>query len=932
LTATPDPHADGNSKDPAATSPRAKSLSVGVIAALAAIAIALAAISLFVPSPQPAPSAVTRVGPVSTSAGETERATTPTGSSRPRPLNLDVSFSFRLTRVVSGDTIFQIGSGPSAMRARVEPEVFGTTSIALSARTAGGTPLNLILVGQASVAHTYTIRIESQQGRSLQAWTDDLPQFAYSYGSVQLRTSASPVVIGGGAEAGPALDGSVSGFLLSYSAPAKPVPTPSMTALALRVAACLCFALAVVLLALRLASSLRVLRLLGLSTSPQADRKMPSRRVTRLLIIGELLLLVCGVAAVVWATPPQNSTALPMTFQRTTTGDVGPGTWRAANVGTIGSTENARVVDLHLSFEMQVPSIPIIQRRYSRYFVATPRNDKGIAFSLTRKGVLTGWIGQQYSTGPVAALISQRIPAGTWISLAVDVERNQYFSFSEDGQQVSAFTFALPDLNAVSPGLLIGGGPGGTFSGSVRDVVMTQTIYQPTGSTGSGAVRRGAQILGVVAIGVSIFLLARRFLRTMIPAAPGSKRSLVLVTFGTAGVLVAVNLVVDLLHLQTASSPAVARNTWLFAPYAEFSDFLQVFDIFKGLSPYGVQGGTYPPVGYSLVSPLSWMSSYAALFVFLAVFVGFFLWWSLASFGRNLRAAERVLVVAVLFLSLPVSIAIDRGNTDLWLFILLVFGIAAFERQRNVAAASWLGLLTAAKVYPVAYLLFFVRGRRWRYLALGLAIAGAATFAAFFLFDGTLAANVRGFLKGLNSLEGSYGSSLNSTYYNASVEGWIQAIAYVVNGVDGLHAARQVLSHVTIYSEVLTFALLAWYLRYRERSLWRGTTLITLWILLVPDVVYYYELLFLLIPLAMFVKYAPPTTRSIRMACLFGLAIAPKSYFYFGTGAIDVSVLLVAPTLIALACGVVYDGIAQRRDDRTIRFSTESLILASADA
>ena len=49
----------------------------------------------------------------------------------------------------------------------------------------------------------------------------------------------------------------------------------------------------------------------------------------------------------------------------------------------------------------------------------------------------------------------------------------------------------------------------------------------------------------------------------------------------------------------------------------------------------------------------------------------------------------------------------------------------------------------------MAYLLVFLRGRRWRYLALGLAVAAAATFAAFFLFDGTLAANVRGFLKGL---------------------------------------------------------------------------------------------------------------------------------------------------------------------------------------
>ena len=208
---------------------------------------------------------------------------------------------------------------------------------------------------------------------------------------------------------------------------------------------------------------------------------------------------------------------------------------------------------------------------------------------------------------------------------------------------------------------------------------------------------------------------------------------------------------------------------------------------------------------------------------------------------------------------------------------------------------------------------------------LGLAVAGTATFAAFYLFDGTLAENIRGFLKGLSSLESSYGVSLNSTYYNASAEGWVQGLAYVVNGAAGLHAARQALAHVTIWTEVLTFALLAWYLRYREQSLWRGTTLITLWILLVPDVVVLLRVALSFVPLALFVKYAPPTTRSIRIACLFGLAIAPKSYFYFGTGAIDVSVLLVAPTLIALTCAVVHDGIMQRRDDRTAGSPVESL-------
>jgi hypothetical protein len=301
------------------------------------------------------------------------------------------------------------------------------------------------------------------------------------------------------------------------------------------------------------------------------------------------------------------------------------------------------------------------------------------------------------------------------------------------------------------------------------------------------------------------------------------------------------------------------------------------------------------------------------LITFIGLTIGFITWWSYRCFTSGLSALGRVLVIAVVLFSLPVTVAVDRANEDLVLFIFIALGVAALERLRPAVAAAWIGIAAAAKIYPAAYLMVFLRGRRLRFIALGVLIAAVVTFLSVASFRGTLIQNFEGLKAAYSAMQTpSQTGGIDATYYNASIPAWLQAIGYWIGGGHGLQVVRTAIVPVILPVEVAVGLALAAYLRWTEQSLWRAVALITTFVLLFSDLSYYYELLFLLIALALFVKHAEVTRRALMISVLFGLSMAPRAYFYFGDTMIDVSVLTTAPLLIWLAVAVVYDGYRSR--------------------
>ena len=197
-------------------------------------------------------------------------------------------------------------------------------------------------------------------------------------------------------------------------------------------------------------------------------------------------------------------------------------------------------------------------------------------------------------------------------------------------------------------------------------------------------------------------------------------------------------------------------------------------------------------------------------------------------------------------------------------------------------------------------------------MTLGIVIAALATILSFSLLRNNFMQNVDGFRSAYSALQTQLAGGVNATYFNASIPGWLQGIGYAVDGGHGLQLVQNALRPLVLPVEAVAGLILAAYLRWHEQSLWRAVTLITTFFLLFSTLSYYYELLFVFIVLALFVRHARPSRTAIVIAVLFGLTLAPHAYFYLGNTMIDVSVLTTAPLLIGITVAVVYDGHHER--------------------
>jgi hypothetical protein len=882
---------------------------------LLTIAAVLLAGSFLVATPSASVVGSGHVGSISTGSSQSRQvdlAALPSGTASQ---SFDIHASIRPYQLPPFDPILQMGSGPGAWQVLVDPSVGNEQGVMLSTVLANRSTFTVALIDHVSSHRSYSIHLSLNHSRVLTAWVNGTLQFQYSYPTSEFTHRLSPILIGRNAAPRSIFRGSVSGFSMSYQG-FGPIPKGKKTA-TLRLAAGLALALALLILFLGWVST----RWAEPDRAARDGRSTAIRRswaaVDRFPSVAAVLLLSGGVAALALATPLDNSDARASGYQRITTNPVTPGHWDGADFGDeLAIFRTSLVGDVHLSFQMLVPKLPIHIHRFTANVVVASDGNRGILFQVSTTGQLRALVGERYLPVPGSIPLSAKVPTDKWVTVAVDIERDQSFSFTIDHQQVSVFAYALPALNALPIGFSAGGGFYGTFGGYVRNAVMTVHLYNPGSPQSDHDAQRGVQILGAIAVALGVMLLCRRWLRNLVPLTENTKRPIIFAAFGTAGALIVLDFVVGLLRFQSTSNPTVARNTWLFAPYVQFSDFFQVFDIFKNMHPYGIEAGTYPPVGYWLVGPVSWMNQYAAVFVFLAVFAGFMAWWTMRSFAWSLTPIEKLAVILITFASLPVSIAIDRGNVDLWVFIFVAIGIAAFESRKKATAATLIGLAAAAKLAPVIYLLVFVRKGQWRFIILGVTVAAMCSLAGFASFGGSLSGNIHGFTHALSNLEESYNHESNSTFYNSSIYGWAQSIGYATGGLHGSLDVRVAIAPFAMPLEIVAALVLGWYLYAREEAVWRAVTLMTLWMLLFQDVVYYYELLFIFIPLALFVKHASANARDIRIACVFGLILGPKTYFYFGNGLVDNSVLFTAPLLVLLFILVLHHGILDRRAAR----------------
>lgn len=131
------------------------------------------------------------------------------------------------------------------------------------------------------------------------------------------------------------------------------------------------------------------------------------------------------------------------------------------------------------------------------------------------------------------------------------------------------------------------------------------------------------------------------------------------------------------------------------------------------------------------------------------------------------------LVLTGFNLSYPMIFSIDRGNLELYVFILItVFAWLANSEspfRRKIAIAS-LSVAVALKIYPLVFIFIYLKQRRWN-AALGVVLFAAAfTLGCYLLLDGTLAANISANMANIRDVAHKTSDHINwGTRYSSSL-------------------------------------------------------------------------------------------------------------------------------------------------------------------
>lgn len=234
----------------------------------------------------------------------------------------------------------------------------------------------------------------------------------------------------------------------------------------------------------------------------------------------------------------------------------------------------------------------------------------------------------------------------------------------------------------------------------------------------------------------------------------------------------------NLMSFYGSDGPGLLPNVVLPKPYGVhfFGDFLLPQWQSRLQDPWMFKDPTGPPITnyFPFTMGVFWVFSQISYWKsFLIFFVGslMLILIPLLRVSKQLSPLERVqLIVTSIVLTGPMISLLDRGNIQLLLVGICLMGIYQFGQGRFLLSAILIGLAIGLKVYPLIFLVLFVRGHKWRALMLSISTAAASTLIPLIFYgDGVLktlrsiSENVkindgiylRGYLAYNNSIKGS---------------------------------------------------------------------------------------------------------------------------------------------------------------------------------
>lgn len=331
-------------------------------------------------------------------------------------------------------------------------------------------------------------------------------------------------------------------------------------------------------------------------------------------------------------------------------------------------------------------------------------------------------------------------------------------------------------------------------------------------------------------------------------------------------------------------------NTFLFLPSDRFNDFFNGFYQSKHFNPYFEPGYYWPlramfPFLYLIYCLMALFDGTTMLTIFLISSLGFIFYINF----KNCLTKDPVMTVLftsiLTFFSYPVIFTLDRANTESWLYILLYFAVSFFAQQKYTRSAILFSFVFAMKPFPAIFGILFVRKKRFREILLMIFLTLFLTIVPLFSFKS-------GFWNNLNHLRYSLDDVYPKNYilqhgglaYGNSLWGMIKIIhASLAANIkaSNLEALIPIYSPMySLYSKIswMMLALVLLYVLLVEQTFWKKIALLTFSMNLFPAVSGDYKLLYVFIPLFLFINFSQKSRWDFIYLVLFSLLLIPKNY------------------------------------------------------
>lgn len=329
-------------------------------------------------------------------------------------------------------------------------------------------------------------------------------------------------------------------------------------------------------------------------------------------------------------------------------------------------------------------------------------------------------------------------------------------------------------------------------------------------------------------------------------------------------------------------------NTFLCSEIDSFMDFYNVNEFVCKFDPYAPgRDVSYPPFAlilaypfslffkYSRYGPLPARESLLAVSSYLILFISFS-WFLLKSIYHTVKGDDRLndfIYTAILFFTYPVFYMFDRGNYIMITFVFLYLFVYYYTVSPN-KSLYFLSAAIAMKIYPILFIFIFLIDKRYRDIWKVAKITFCFSIIPMLLFRSDFFSNITSFINNLLFFSKGYVNEIQNLSWSSSLSGIIKIPVMLFNqGTVPFDVKILFLLLAAILVGIVLFLL------KKEVQLDRRITyLISLQILIMP-VSYDYNLIYLYIPLLLFLKKSRILEREDYFSIvIIALLFVPKAY------------------------------------------------------